>query len=203
MPAIRAVMHFDVLRRVFTADFTISSLSVTYDGPLAYTPAGWVPGGPRGPLLFGSVIEDADRGLHTSLPLETNLARKVREVTCIAATDGADPYILSRTWSQRFHDRTADGKMILVHDTPGHRGIRWHHGRDARWSEGCQLVGPVEVDEVRGRFDLARSEAAWRWLDARVAECDARGERVTLSVLRDPTAWAASPLNPQASATRE
>lgn len=186
-------MRFILVRDAYAESYTFGTLSILYDGPLAYTVSGWKAGGLRGPMKFGDLLEDADRGLHVSLPLVTNQARKIPEVTCIPATDGAAPYVLSRTWSNRFHDRTADGKMILVHDTPAFRGIRWHHGLDARWSEGCQLTS-IGRDLARGA--TVSSEAAWRWLDARVAECDARGEKVLLDVHRDPAAWAAAPFNP-------
>jgi len=186
-------MRFILTRDLFRDSFTFGALSILYDGPLAYTVGGWRADGPRGPMKFGDLLEDPDRGLHISLPLATNQARKIPEVTCIAATDGAAPYVVSRTWSNRFHDRTPDGKMILVHDTPAFRGIRWHPGKDARWSEGCQLTS-IGRDVTRGQ--TISTDAAWAWLDARVRECDARGERVLLDVLRDPATWAAAPFNP-------
>lgn len=186
-------MRFTLLRYLFATDFTLGKLFVTYDGPLGFDRDGWRVGAPKGPLLFGYMAEDSDRGLHTSLPLEVNTARKVAKVTCIPATDGAEPYVLSRTWSNRFHERTPDGKMVLVHDTPAFRGIRWHPGKNARWSEGCQLPG-LRANEARG--EMISTDEAWKWLDARVGECDARKERVLLDVHRDPTAWATAPFNP-------
>jgi hypothetical protein len=43
-------------------------------------------------------------------------------------------------------------------------------------------------DEQAGT--VAQSTAACDWLDARVRECEARGEIVRILIRRDPTAWA-------------
>lgn len=182
-------MRLVLTRDVFTRTTTLSRLSVVYDGALAYGPGGWAADNPRGPLPFGYVCEDEDRGLHRSMAPIYLTRLKVRGETAIPATDGAEDYVVSRTWSNRFHDRTPDGKMILVHDVPVFQGIRVHPGNTDKHTEGCLL--PSTVRDVRKAILPGGSTAAWQWLDARVGECDARGEPVRLAVLRDPTAWAA------------
>jgi hypothetical protein len=84
--------------------------------------------------------------------------------------------------------------MVEVCNVPGFRGIRVHPGNTEAHTEGCLL--PSTVRDVRRALLPGGSTQAWQWLDARVAECDARGEVVILHIDRDPVAWANAPHNP-------
>jgi hypothetical protein len=168
---------------------TISRLTVTYDGALAYGAHGWSADAPRGPLPVCHVIEDRDRGLHRGMSLAQIKALKVPGTTCIPATEAARPYPVEWTGSPKF------GRfMPLIDAVPGFRGIRIHRGKDAAWSEGCPIVGLAdnEAELLRtGRLDLARSVAMATWLDARIRECRERQEDVRWQITREPAAWAA------------
>ena len=169
-------MRLTLTRDVFGPTFTLGRLSVTYDGLQAYGAGGWKATNPRGPLEFGFVVEDVDRGLdaHDS----ASLARKVKGVTAIPT----GVYTIKRTWSPRFK---RDVMQLLA--VPGFAGIRVHSGNRAEHSEGCLLPG-LARDEDAGT--VSQSKAAVEWLDARVQECERRGEAVSIEIRRGLVAGA-------------
>lgn len=182
-------MRLTTTRDVFGRDaagrgFTLGRLTVTYDGPLAFGVGGWSATNPRGPLDFGYTCEDEDRGMD-ALDLAT-LDRKIPKVTCI--TVNSRGYRVSRTPSDRFKDRCPDGRMVELMGVSRFRGIRCHPGNTNVDTEGCVLPG-LQRDTARGT--VLYSKPAWEWLDARVHDCDARGEPVLWVIQRDPVAWAA------------
>jgi hypothetical protein len=165
------------LRDTFRPGWTMGRLRLEYDGPLAYTTAGWSPTGARGPLDYGYIVEDRDRGLDSRDP--ATLAAKVAKETCIPVGE----YVVKTTYSNRFQRM-----MPLLHDVPGFRGIRLHVVKSAGWTEGC--VGAAFTRDLStGR--VGKADEATAWLCARIAECEARGERVLWRVSRDIPAWAA------------
>ena len=173
-------------RTWFKPKSTVSKLAIVYDGGMAFSVGGWlrVPTNPTpAPLDFGFVCEDLDRGLSATLTGAENAKLKVKRETCIPATEGAADYDVSRPVSTRY------GKpMIRLLGVPAFRGLLCHPGNDALDTEGCQIPGL----HVSPDFDsVLDSKIAWEWLDARVAECLARKERVRWRILRDAKAWAA------------
>lgn len=165
-------------RDIFRPNVTLGTLAIVFDGALAYDGT-WRTGAPRGPLEFGFVAEDVDRGLVAEDP--AGCAKlKVKGKTAIPVGD----YVVSRTWSPKYQR-----DMMLVHDVPAFSGIRIHPGRDENDSEGCLLPG-TKRDTQAGRIVPGRSRPAWEWLDARVKECDERGEEVRIVIDRAAGAWA-------------
>lgn len=189
-------MRLVATRDVFTRTTTLAQLAVVYDGPLAYGPGGWLASNPRGPLPFGYLCEDEDRGLLRGWGDARCKAAKVKGETAIPATEGGEDYQIVLTYSPKYADRQGmdgkplclDGRMMLVASVPAFAGVRCHPGTDESDTDACLLPGTQR--DVRRGFVL-HSTAAYRWLDARVRECEARGEDVRLAVLRDATAWAA------------
>ena len=192
-------MILHLRRDVFTPTTTLSQLLISYDSGLWYGPKGWekyrTDCMPPTRLPFGYACEDEDRGLDASDP--ASLDRKVPKETAIPIHPPGG-YVVTRTPSTRFKDRCPDGRMIEVCDVPRFRGIRVHSGNTEAHTEGCIL--PSTVRDVRRAILPGGSTQAWQWLDARVAECDARKERVRLIIERDPEAWAQSPHNPARAA---
>ena len=174
-------MLWTAQRDTFAPGFTLGTLSITYDGPKAYTRGGWVPATPenRGPLAFGATCEDHDKGLDSTMGDEAIRERKVAAETAIPA----GRYRVLRTWSSRFNRR-----LLLISEVPGFAGIRIHQGSRAGHTAGCLLVG-LSRNEVAGT--IADSEKACSWLDERWLECEARGEPVWLEITRDAGAWTA------------
>jgi hypothetical protein len=168
-------MKFVVTRNMFLPTRTLSTLTVFYDGDLAFAANGWRANNPRGPLEFGFVCEDQDRGLDQAEP--ATWTRKVKASTAIPI----GTYELKRTWSPKY------GKLVMqLLNVPAFEGIRVHPGNDETDTKGCPLPGLGRT--VAG---VSRSTDACTWLDLRVQVCEARGEKVTWSINRDGAAWAA------------
>ena len=84
--------------------------------------------------LFCNAIEDADRGLTSSMsPLEIQRV-KAKHPGKTAIPRGK--YKLTITYSPKFRK-----DLILVNDVPGYSGIRIHPGNTAEDSLGCILPG--------------------------------------------------------------
>ena len=166
-------MILHLTRDTPTETTTLGRLSIQYDGALMYAAKGWVKNYTRPALLaFGATCEDEDRGLNQSDPLDTIRARKVKAETAIPA----GRYKVQRTWSNRFQR-----VMPLVLDVPGFAGIRIHHGSTEKHTDGCILVG-LTRDIAKQR--IGDSDKAIAWLEARIAECERRGEAVEIVITR-------------------
>lgn len=90
--------------------------------------------------FFCHTLEDKDRGLHQSMPLEQIKKLKVYGETCIPY----GKYKIQVTMSPKF-------KRLLPLITPvkGYLGIRMHRGRIIGHSLGCPLVGfGYEADQL-------------------------------------------------------
>lgn len=81
---------------------------------------------------FCDTIEDKDRGLSTSTPLEQIRAKKIYAKTAIPTGD----YDVILSYSSKF------GKILPeILDVPGWTGVRIHSGNTADDSLGCIIVG--------------------------------------------------------------
>lgn len=164
-------MNILLNRDRYYSSTTLGVVSLQY-GDLAYFPRiGWHANDfPGNVLQFGFSCEDEDRGLDNSMT-----DAEIRKIKVVAET--AIPlgtYRVKRTWSDKYQ-RT----MMLVCDVPGFRGIRIHSGNDEGDTAGCILLGLTRDEDDR---TIGKSKAACDWLDARVEECEARGEAVYLYV---------------------
>lgn len=81
---------------------------------------------------WGFTLEDTDRGLARSTPLERVRERKVFGKTAIPL----GRYALDLSWSPRFKR-----ELPIILGVPGFSGIRIHGGRDETATHGCVLVG--------------------------------------------------------------
>lgn len=167
-------------RDVFRPSFTLSTLAIVCEG-MAWAGGGWHADPDTSPRPFGVVIEDVDRGLDATMPIEQLRAAKIAKVTAIPVGE----YVVRTTMSARF-----GVLMPLLLDVPAYRGIRIHKGTNARATEGCMLPG---LSRNVGAGTVSRSDVACVWLYARIAECEARGEPVRFRVQRAPGYVLATP----------
>ena len=174
-------MRFVSRRDVFHPTFTLATLYVLYDGPRAFTlEHGWIEAGARGPLPFGFVCEDVDRGLEA----DGTGGKKIPEITAIPLSP-PEGYLCTVEWSA---PRGCD--VLRLHDVPLFRGILAHPGNHPKNTAGCQLPG---LYRDVGLGTVSDSRKAVRWLTDRALDCQVWGEEVRWVVERDPAAWAARP----------
>lgn len=93
-------------------------------------------------------LEDVDRGLAQSMPLEEIKEKKVFAQTAIPA----GKYEVIINFSNRFKQY-----MPLLIAVPGFEGVRIHPGNEAANTEGCLLLGQTEAADFIGN-----SRAAYR-----------------------------------------
>lgn len=98
---------------------------------------------------FCDTIEDKDRGLYASMPLDELESKKVKHQTAIPR----GCYQVTYTLSQRFKDKSwaqkLGGRLPLLLKVPGFDGIRIHPGTDEDSTSGCLIVGQnKEVGKV-------------------------------------------------------
>ena len=99
-------------------------------------------------VFFCFGLEDVDRGLNQSMPLQEIRAKKVFAQTAIPA----GRYELIINFSNRFQQY-----MPLLLNVPGFEGVRIHPGNKAANTEGCLLLGQTE-----GIDFIGNSRAAYR-----------------------------------------
>ena len=89
---------------------------------------------------FADTLEDVDRGLDDSMPLEEIKKMKVKGETAIPT----GIYQVLLTYSPKYKKI-----MPLINNVKGYSGIRIHSGNTAKDTEGCLLVGKnKEVGKV-------------------------------------------------------
>lgn len=99
--------------------------------------------------LFSGVLEDRDRNLQSTQPLDEILAAKVPGETCIPY--GTYSVIIS--FSVKFKRM-----MPEILGVPGFKGIRIHAGNSDVDTEGCLLIGTIEGDDWIGASQVKFGE---------------------------------------------
>lgn len=117
---------------------------------------------------YAWILEDIDRGLLQSMPLEEIQRIKVPARTAIPA----GRYRVDITWSNRFKR-----KMMILIGVPGFVGIRVHPGNKHVNTEGCLLPG-LKYGTESGDYIVGESVKACNPLHDLVAESLAKGESV-------------------------
>jgi hypothetical protein len=98
--------------------------------------------------FFCYVIEDFDRGLHSSMSEAEIQSKKVYAETAIPK----GTYKVVITYSPRFKEY-----MPLLLNVKGFQGIRIHSGNTAAHSEGCLIVGLAKATNFVGQSKMAYS----------------------------------------------
>lgn len=163
----------------FAKTFTMSRLSVIYNGPLRYTwhPDGarWVPNDDPDQIYpFAYWLEDRDRWLDKEMPLAQLQQLKIKKETAIPAGLG---YIIGTRNSPAHGERA-----LTILDVPAFKFIDIHSGNTPVHTEGCPLPGLVPLLD-QGK--ILESSKAVKWLKQVVYDCQDRGETVSLDIVRD------------------
>jgi hypothetical protein len=98
--------------------------------------------------FFCYVLEDMDRGLHSSLSVTEISQRKVYAETAIPS----GTYKVVITFSPRFKEY-----MPLLLNVKGFQGIRIHSGNTSAHTEGCLIVGLTKAADFVGQSKVAYS----------------------------------------------
>ena len=91
---------------------------------------------------FCDTLEDADRGLKQTMPLEEIKQLKQAGITAIpAGTYYVLMYIVSPKYATRDAYKSIGGKLPRLANVPGYDGVLIHIGNYPKDTEGCILVG--------------------------------------------------------------
>lgn len=122
------------------------------------------------------VIEDKDRGLTDSMPLEEINKLKVYGLTCIPY----GTYKVVVTKSNRFSQKAGhDVYLPILLNVKGYEGIRIHKGNTAVDSLGCLL--PAKVKKIN---KVENSTDAFNQLNEKINQAIKKGEIVTIEITK-------------------
>lgn len=129
---------------------------------------------------FCNVLEDADRGLDSSMPLDKILELKRPSITAIPR--GTYEISLSvtspRFGSKPFYKEVCDGKLPRLLNVKGFDGVLIHAGNTDQDSAGCLLVGQ---NKVKGQ--VINSQATFKELYKLLKDSKDKGEKITIKIL--------------------
>jgi len=145
-------MELTITRELFFPHSTIGSLEI-------------------GGAFECDTLEDYDRGLHQTDPIERIKAEKVPGRTAIPY----GRYEVTIDMSVRFQQR-----MIHILNVPGFEGIRMHAGNTEHDTEGCPLTG--RADRRRGSIIGGTSRQAIARVFSKVDQAILRKEKVFLTI---------------------
>lgn len=117
---------------------------------------------------FCDTLEDADRGLKSTMSVDEILSKKRKGITAIPTGE----YDVILTFSPRFKR-----VLPLLLNVPGYQYIRVHNGNRPDSTEGCLLVGE---NKVKGQ--VLNSRATLEKLMAVLLDCEKRKEKVTITI---------------------
>jgi len=94
---------------------------------------------------FCDTIEDKDRDLYASMPLDELKERKVQDKTAIPRGCYQITYTVSEKFKTKEWAKALKGELPLLLKVPGYEGILIHPGTDENSTSGCLIVGQNKV----------------------------------------------------------
>ena len=95
---------------------------------------------------FADTIEDKDRGIKQTMPLEEITSIKVKNETAIpTGTYSVNMNIVSPKFKDRTWAKPYNGKIPRLINVPGFDGVLIHPGTDQNSTSGCIIVGQNKV----------------------------------------------------------
>ena len=130
--------------------------------------------------VFCQVLEDADRGLDSSMDLDKIMELKKPSITAIPrGTYKVTLDVYSPKFGNRaFYKEVCNGKVPRLLNVKGFDGILIHAGNTAADSAGCLLVGQ---NKVKGQ--VINSQATFRELYKLLKDKHDKGEEITIKIL--------------------
>jgi hypothetical protein len=131
---------------------------------------------------FCDTLEDRDRGLRASMPLERIKAVKVPGETAIPTgeyrirMDVKSPKFSAARYGGQYD--FCEGKLPRLVDVPGYEGVLIHAGNNASHTDGCILVGK---NTIKGQVTSSTATLKVLWQEMMKAE--KRGETITIAVI--------------------
>lgn len=125
-------------------------------------------------FFFCNILEDADRGLDSSMSLDEIRRIKVQNETAIPY----GKYDVIIDWSNHFQKR-----MLHILNVKGFEGVRIHGGLKPEDTDGCQLVGTYK-SEFPDQLVPGSSAPMRDKLFDKVEAAIERGEKVTIEILK-------------------
>ena len=95
---------------------------------------------------FSNTLEDKDRGLSQSMPLEEIKKIKVPNETAIpAGTYNVTLNVVSPKFKDRAWAKPYGGKVPRILNVPGFEGVLIHPGTDQNSTSGCIILGKNKI----------------------------------------------------------
>lgn len=128
---------------------------------------------------FCQVLEDADRGLDSSMSLDKILELKRPSITAIprGTYEITLDVVSPRFGSKPFYKEVCDGKLPRLLNVKGFDGVLIHAGNTAEDSAGCLLVG---MNLEKGK--VLKSQETFRKLYEVLNEAKLRGEDIQITI---------------------
>lgn len=124
-------------------------------------------------------MEDTDRGLTQTTPVDTIRRTKVYSKTAIpTGTYKVTLDVVSPKYSTKQQYKAIDGKLPRLLDVPGFEGILIHIGNTAADSAGCILVGH---NKVRGQ--VVNSTNTFNELYSLLLDGKRKGEEIIIKIV--------------------
>lgn len=152
-------MELKLIRKTKTTTYTIGELYINNN-------------------LFCSTLEDTDRGLLDSMPLDEIKSKKVYGKTAIPkgtysiTLDVVSPKFKDRSWA-----KFCEGKLPRLINVKGYEGVLIHVGNRAEDTLGCILVGQNATSGF-----VNNSTDTFKKLYSLLQDSKNKGEKLTIKI---------------------
>ena len=131
-------------------------------------------------VAFCETLEDRDRGLKSSMPLEEiRIIKKAADTAIPTGTYRVRMDITSPKYSTKeWYIRNCHGaRMPRLESVPGYEGVLVHPGNTAADTEGCILVGR---NKAKGK--VIQSKETFMLLYNKMYEAYSKGEEIRITI---------------------
>lgn len=130
--------------------------------------------------FFSNTLEDKDRGLTSTMPLEEIKKIKKAGITAIpTGTYNVRMDIVSPKYSKKdwFIKNCHGAKMPRLENVPGYEGVLMHSGNTAADTDGCILIGK---NDVKGK--VTKSKEYFLQLYNMIYAAYSKSEKISITI---------------------